>query len=65
MAPVRATWRHIPEYDILHRHHCGNLKSYMEKKVSRYGLKGRIVAMGDLKETMALIRKSMLEDKAG
>jgi hypothetical protein len=26
----RTTWRHIPEDDTLHNHHCENLKSYTE-----------------------------------
>jgi hypothetical protein len=26
--PSRATWRRIPEDGTLHRHRCGNLKSY-------------------------------------
>jgi hypothetical protein len=29
-ATQRTTWRHIPEDDTLHNHHCENLKSYMD-----------------------------------
>jgi hypothetical protein len=29
VAPVRATWRNIPEDPILHSHHRENLKSYI------------------------------------
>jgi hypothetical protein len=28
---TRSTWCHIPEYRILHRHRCENLKSYKKK----------------------------------
>jgi hypothetical protein len=30
VATEQTTWRHIPEYDILHNHRCENLKSYNE-----------------------------------
>jgi hypothetical protein len=29
VAAQRSTWRHIPEDDTLHNHHCENLKSYI------------------------------------
>jgi hypothetical protein len=29
---TRTTWRHVPEYDILHSHRCENLKPYKQEQ---------------------------------